>query len=180
MLLLGAPLVIWRTARGEVCVWEDRCPHRSVRLSAGRNLGDVLECCYHGWRFSPDGAVAAVPAETCAPDRDIRVRALASAVAGGMVWASPGQELRRPVGFKPGKTDALLHPIAIHAPAEKVKTFLEDRPGIWLHVTPTSAASCMVFGHGVREGRESELETARRCGAWLKRIRRAIETGRPE
>ena len=49
--LLGRELAIWRADTGTVNAWENRCPHRGVRLSVGTNLGNVLECRYHGWTF---------------------------------------------------------------------------------------------------------------------------------
>ena len=44
--LLGQELAVWRDDAGEVNVWENRCPHRGVRLSLGVNVGDQLKCQY--------------------------------------------------------------------------------------------------------------------------------------
>ena len=49
--LLGQELAVWRADTGTVNAWENRCPHRGVRLSVGTNLGHVLKCRYHGWTF---------------------------------------------------------------------------------------------------------------------------------
>lgn len=51
VMLLGVPLVIGRDARGAPFALLDQCPHRGMPLSCGRLDGDVLECCYHGWKF---------------------------------------------------------------------------------------------------------------------------------
>jgi nitrite reductase/ring-hydroxylating ferredoxin subunit len=50
--LLGQELVLWRTASGTLNAWENRCPHRGVRLSLGSCMGEELRCQYHAWRFA--------------------------------------------------------------------------------------------------------------------------------
>lgn len=82
------PLVIWRGASGAINVWLDRCPHRFVRLSAGRNMGGYLEGVYHGWQFEESGKVMLVPAMQGRPAHDISATVYSTAVAGGFVWAS--------------------------------------------------------------------------------------------
>ena len=59
--LLGEPVLLGRTHRGEVYALRDICPHRAAPLSAGRLVEDTVECPYHGWRFRTDGACAAIP-----------------------------------------------------------------------------------------------------------------------
>ncbi|HEX3953611.1 MAG TPA: Rieske (2Fe-2S) protein, partial [Stellaceae bacterium] len=60
-LMLGEPLLIGRAADGGVFALRDICPHRGMPLSAGRFDGAEIECCYHGWRFAPDGRCTAIP-----------------------------------------------------------------------------------------------------------------------
>ncbi|MGG6298255.1 Rieske 2Fe-2S domain-containing protein [Leptolyngbya sp. AN02str] len=60
--LLGQDLVLWRSASGDVSLWRDRCPHRSVRLSVGHVSGNTLVCAYHGMAFGTDGQCVSVPA----------------------------------------------------------------------------------------------------------------------
>lgn len=50
--VLGREIVLWRDDAGRVNAWENRCPHRGVRLSIGLNTGTELRCRYHGWRFA--------------------------------------------------------------------------------------------------------------------------------
>ena len=59
--LLGEPVLLGRTHRGEVYALRDICPHRAAPLSAGRLVEDTVECPYNGWRFRTDGACAAIP-----------------------------------------------------------------------------------------------------------------------
>lgn len=61
-VLLGTPLSLSRDANGAVAAFLDRCPHRNVRLSAGRVLASGnLECPYHGWQFDVTGQCRFVP-----------------------------------------------------------------------------------------------------------------------
>jgi len=50
-MLLEVPLVLGRTSEGKAFAMRDSCPHRGIPLSYGRLDGNVVECCYHGWRF---------------------------------------------------------------------------------------------------------------------------------
>ncbi len=52
--LAGRPIVVFRTPDG-VGALNDVCPHRRMRLSAGRVIDDRLQCSYHGWTFAADG-----------------------------------------------------------------------------------------------------------------------------
>jgi len=52
-MLLGIPLVVGRTAAGQAFAMRDACPHRGIPFSDGNFDGDLLECCYHGWKFEP-------------------------------------------------------------------------------------------------------------------------------
>jgi phenylpropionate dioxygenase-like ring-hydroxylating dioxygenase large terminal subunit len=61
-VMLGLPVLVGRDAGGGVFALRDICPHRGMPLSAGSFDGREIECCYHGWRFAPDGACTAIPA----------------------------------------------------------------------------------------------------------------------
>ncbi|HEY8527139.1 MAG TPA: aromatic ring-hydroxylating dioxygenase subunit alpha [Acidimicrobiales bacterium] len=90
--LLGRELVVARLGAGEgsggtVVALDDRCPHRSTRLSVGRVEGDCVRCAYHGWAFGADGACTDIPS---LPDGPIPSRARVGAydvtVRYGLVW----------------------------------------------------------------------------------------------
>ena len=85
--LLGQPLVLWRDEAGALHAFADRCPHRGTRLSLGRVCGARLECAYHGWQFSGDGACVHIPAlPHFEPPSSHRATAHAAALAHGLVW----------------------------------------------------------------------------------------------
>lgn len=60
----GIDLVIWRDSAGQPVVMEDRCPHRSARLSLGAvdpAGAGTLRCPYHGIQFDRGGQCTHVP-----------------------------------------------------------------------------------------------------------------------
>jgi phenylpropionate dioxygenase-like ring-hydroxylating dioxygenase large terminal subunit len=59
--VLGTPLVLFRGQNGQVGALLDRCPHRNAPLSAGRVVGDRLQCGYHGWEFGCGGVCEKIP-----------------------------------------------------------------------------------------------------------------------
>ncbi|WP_026927702.1 Rieske 2Fe-2S domain-containing protein [Granulicoccus phenolivorans] len=58
---LNVDWVLFRDAKGQVHMLEDRCPHRSAPLSVGQHLGDRIACLYHGVQVNGEGTVVSVP-----------------------------------------------------------------------------------------------------------------------
>ena len=88
--LLGRELAVWRADDGTVNVWENRCLHRGVRLTLGRNEGGELVCQYHGWRYANKTAgcvyIPAHPAD--APAQTICNVTFPVVERFGLVWTS--------------------------------------------------------------------------------------------
>ncbi len=80
--LAGQDLVLFRTPNGDIGALEDLCPHRRMRLSRGKVVGDRLQCSYHGWTFDCRGAGES-PAT---PKLHACARAFETAEHGGAVW----------------------------------------------------------------------------------------------
>lgn len=100
VLLAGAEVVVWRSASGSLQAWEDRCPHRGMRLSFGFVRGERLACLYHGWQYDTDAACTAIPAHPdLTPPRTICANAYGCVETGGLVFvglaetAAPPPEL---------------------------------------------------------------------------------------
>jgi len=55
-------LAVWRSASGVISAWENRCPHRGMRLSHGFVRGESLACAYHGWHYNCAGKCHYIPA----------------------------------------------------------------------------------------------------------------------
>jgi vanillate O-demethylase monooxygenase subunit len=73
-MILGEPIVFFRTEAGEPVALEDRCAHRHLPLSMGKLHGDVLQCHYHGLRFGADGRCVRIPGQEHIP-QSAKVRA---------------------------------------------------------------------------------------------------------
>lgn len=91
--LLGQEIAIWRDDAGHVNAWENRCPHRGVRLSIGINDGTELRCIYHGWRYaSGTGQCTFIPAHPHQkPANVIKTKPYGVAERYGFVWANLGE-----------------------------------------------------------------------------------------
>lgn len=89
---LKMDLVIWQSGE-RILVMEDRCPHRSMRLSLGRLRGGHIECPYHGMQFSESGQLVKNPmqhpARICPP---LQARVIPSRLAEGLLWIYFGNE----------------------------------------------------------------------------------------
>ncbi|WP_083656728.1 Rieske (2Fe-2S) protein [Mongoliimonas terrestris] len=124
VLLDGRELVVWRGTGGAVRVWEDRCPHRGMRLSFGFVRGDTLACLYHGWRFGLDAGCTAIPAHPdLEPPKTLSARSFAVAEAGGLVFTTGSPD--RPAAPPPvpdGMTP--VRSLLVAAPVETVRARL--------------------------------------------------------
>ena len=91
--LFGHELVVWRDGAGNAHVWEDRCPHRGMRLSFGFVRGDHLACLYHGWQYDTAGQCRHIPAHpTLEVPATISVPSYKCREWAGIIWASLDQE----------------------------------------------------------------------------------------
>jgi phenylpropionate dioxygenase-like ring-hydroxylating dioxygenase large terminal subunit len=133
----GVEIVLWRGPDGAVRAWEDRCPHRGMRLSFGFIRGEHLACLYHGWRWRADGGCAHIPAH---PDLDppatLRVNAFACAERDGLVWLGEGLPPALGTGPRPVRSLTIAAPCDAVAAAlggwEAVAPGLRREGGRWL------------------------------------------------
>lgn len=110
--VIGDPLLLHRTAAGEVVALEDRCCHRLAPLSKGRKEGDCVRCGYHGLLFDAEGRCIEVPGLDTVPPK-ARVRRYPVVVKNRWVFVWMGD---------PAKAD----------PAELPENFSCDHPD-WHH-----------------------------------------------
>ena len=121
--LLGRPLAIWRADDGFINIWEDRCIHRGMRLSAGVNDGAELVCQYHGWRYSNrNGNCTYIPAHPGeAPAGGLRAATFACAEKYGLVWSGGSPDAEPPsIPALEGGDLLVLRSLPVNAPAALV------------------------------------------------------------
>ena len=86
-LVHGFDLVVWRGQSGKLSAWNNRCPHRGMRLSHGFVRGDTLACVYHGWNYNERGACQYLPAHPdLKPSKAIQLDVFHAADHYGLVW----------------------------------------------------------------------------------------------
>jgi nitrite reductase/ring-hydroxylating ferredoxin subunit len=85
--LFGSELVVWRDSADTSHVWEDRCPHRGMRLSFGFVRDNHIACLYHGWQYDTSAQCRYIPAHPdLAVPGTIRVSTYPSLERLGIVW----------------------------------------------------------------------------------------------
>jgi phenylpropionate dioxygenase-like ring-hydroxylating dioxygenase large terminal subunit len=84
--LLDVPVVMWRTAAGEVTALGGICPHRFAPLERGRLNGNRLECGYHGLQFDATGACVHSPHGDGKIPSNARVAAFPVVERDNLVW----------------------------------------------------------------------------------------------
>lgn len=168
VLLNGKELVIWR-GDDTAHVWEDRCPHRGMRLSLGFVRDNSLNCLYHGWQYGPSSSCVRIPAH---PDLQvapsIRANAYASTEAAGLVWVRtadtaplpPLDDDVTPVLSLAIEVDGLESPHVI-VPFESGRLHLR-----WHRVGPGR-----IMVHAVLEGTADSV----RAAAYLRGMRNELE-----
>ncbi|MFD4971306.1 Rieske 2Fe-2S domain-containing protein [Streptomyces sp. NPDC058424] len=83
--VLGEDVVLYRKEDGTAVALADRCAHRAYPLSAGRLIGDNIQCGYHGFEYDCEGVCVRVPGQNRIPQRAV-VRAYPLAEAHRWIW----------------------------------------------------------------------------------------------
>lgn len=90
---MGEKLVFWRDGQRRVACQRDQCAHRGAALSAGKIVGDCIECPFHGLQYDTAGRCHLIPANgriTAVPER-FQVHSYTTEEAHGFVWLWWGQ-----------------------------------------------------------------------------------------
>ncbi len=110
IIVEGRELALWRGESGSPGVWDDRCPHRGMRLSLGFVRGDTLRCLYHGWAYGENGRCVAIPAHPdLTPPKTICASVHGVAEKYGIIWANLSPTRTAPLPVLP--TEAGWHPV---------------------------------------------------------------------
>jgi nitrite reductase/ring-hydroxylating ferredoxin subunit len=87
--LFDQELVVWRDNSGAAHVWEDRCPHRGMKLSFGFVRGEHIACLYHGWQYNSGGHCQYIPAHPALDvPKTIKVPVYSVREQSGMIWTT--------------------------------------------------------------------------------------------
>jgi len=93
----GQEIVVWRDNSGKAHVWEDRCPHRGMRMSFGFVRGDHIACLYHGWQYDTAGQCRYIPAH---PNLDvpqtIKIPTYRTEERYGIIWTTSSADAALP------------------------------------------------------------------------------------
>ncbi len=93
--LMGQNIVLFLDAEGAPQALEDRCCHRTARLSKGWMNGGQLVCGYHGWEYDGTGQVVRIPQfEPGARLPDYRVRSFHCEAKYGYAWVALDAPIR--------------------------------------------------------------------------------------
>ena len=66
-ILLNEPVVFFRKEDGTPVALHDKCAHRHAPLSAGKLVGDQIQCPYHGLEYDETGACVRIPGQAAIP-----------------------------------------------------------------------------------------------------------------
>jgi vanillate O-demethylase monooxygenase subunit len=119
---------------------DDRCLHRSTRLSVGWVDGGAIRCAYHGWRWAGDGRCVEIPSM---PDGPIPGRARIGAydvdTAYGLVWVRLDSSVPTAIPAHPACEDPTMKVVAgtpyswpVGAP-RRVENFVDLAHFAWVH-----------------------------------------------
>lgn len=92
--LLGERIVLFLDAKGEPAALEDRCCHRTAKLSKGWCRDGNIVCGYHGWGYDREGTLVMIPQFPFEqPIPEAKARSFRSQTRYGYVWVALDEPL---------------------------------------------------------------------------------------
>ena len=158
LTLFGERIMFFRD-RGRAYALNDRCPHRGIRLSVGRQeFPGTFSCRYHGWTFDLETG-SLVAALTDGPDSPlcgkVSVRTYPVEERAGLIWMFRGDGAPPPV--EDDIPDEFLHDRLV------LGGRITTRPGDWRH----AAENGFDEGHGKFLHRDAIFVAFRHPPAWI-------------
>ena len=92
--ILGQDIMLFLDVAGEPAALEDRCCHRTAKLSKGWVRAGHIVCGYHGWEYDRDGKLVNIPQfpfEQAVPDA--RAKSFHARTRYGYVWVCLGEPI---------------------------------------------------------------------------------------
>ena len=86
--------MLFRGESGQPAALEDRCCHRTAKLSKGWCHNGNIVCGYHGWEYDRDGKLVMIPQFPFEqPIPDARARSFRAQASYGYVWVALDEPL---------------------------------------------------------------------------------------
>ena len=191
-MINDSDIVLWRGQDGVARAWENRCPHRGMRLSFGLVRGNRLTCLYHGWTYDGSGNCVAIPAHPeLKPPKTIKTWKYQCREVAAMIWVAPEFASRK---FDPPEGQwTACRSLHIRLSGNSRRNILEDFPDdnimrqteSFLYMKPKSLGFEVLlamqpmgsFGtmlHVAVSG-NAEASELRGTSVWVRGIRAAIE-----
>lgn len=82
---LNHDLVVWKTNNNDIVIMDDKCPHRSAKLSLGKICNNKIICPFHGFEFTHSGICDFAP-EFNKPINGLMVKTYPYKIIGDFVW----------------------------------------------------------------------------------------------
>jgi phenylpropionate dioxygenase-like ring-hydroxylating dioxygenase large terminal subunit len=87
--LLGEDIVLFLDQQGQPAALQDRCRHRTARLSKGWCKDGEIVCGYHGWQYNGQGRLTRIPQlDPAMPLPDERVKRYSCQARYGYAWVA--------------------------------------------------------------------------------------------
>ena len=102
--LLGENIVLWLDRDGNPAALQDRCCHRTAKLSKGFCEDGNIVCGYHGWTYDRTGKCVRIPQYD--PGTQIPVGCAGQATVAKGATATPGSRSTNRFSRSPSSTEA--------------------------------------------------------------------------
>jgi phenylpropionate dioxygenase-like ring-hydroxylating dioxygenase large terminal subunit len=164
----GLDWVVRRNRKGDWIAHEDRCPHRSAKLSLGSITDDCVSCPFHGFRFDSSGACAWVP-EIGRDAPGLRIRTHPLMQKHGFLWIGLGEPKGQIPWFEELRDSAFSYSWSVHEWAQHFTRCVENqldyshlpfvhRTTIGRGFDPTFKAPVRINDQGIRVSLDSKRD----------------------
>ncbi len=94
-------LLVYRKTDGTLAALHDLCPHRFVPLHKGKQIGDAIQCGYHGLEFGSDGQCVKHPVTGAQIPKTACVQSYPVVERDTLIWVWPGNADRADASLIP-------------------------------------------------------------------------------
>src|SRR5207244_3380612 len=147
--LCDEPVLVYRLRNGEPAADAERCAHRFVPLHLGTQVGDTIQCGYHGLCFAADGRCVKNPVEGAVIPKAAKVRAYPVVERYGILWVWLGEVEK--------SDDATIPNYAFLADPKRttVAGYMHTKANYQLAIDNLTDLTHIQFVHGEYQGSEA-------------------------